>query len=266
MTRLFIFFLIILNLFSNSKTENQVIGKITDFDTFSTELSKKIDLDKYDLTVDTYHSISDSYDYTYVLKEKSYLTEDSSNYQFTIEDTKLTLLTTVGMFLEENPEWSISVIGFEEVYNPSLNQDLSGDRIIFENDYGKQFVTYAMNPNGQGKLKDAIIKQVSFEYDDGSPIGTKATNSNTANVKMFGNITNDSSLDDIITELGYPEKIYYSMSVYNGEVTISMLQLDYSFKSETKSGSVTFTVYPIKSELKTAVDYISSISYLIDEG
>ncbi len=249
------------SLFSCSNKEEK-IGLITDHETFKTEMSKRIDLSKYIFTHRSPSATLDSYKYE--LEEEQELKSAKSNFEVIIDNTKITLPITVENLLTKG--FDIIEIDFEPVYYLDLESNLSFGALKVLSPKGNKFSAFAINPgeNYQGKMKDCLVTQVdSFLYENGPDSETDGALLD-AEIKYFKKITMDSSLDDIIKELGYPSSIEYSTAEYKGQITISTIQMIYNFSNKEYDGHTSITIETLKNEAGTKENYIQSIAYLIE--
>lgn len=247
---------------SDINYNNEKIGLITDYETFITEMSKRIDLSKYNFTHETPSSTLNSYKYELEKEEK--LKPTKSNFKVEIDDTEITLPITVEDLLKKG--FDITEINFEPVYYLDLESNLSSGSLNVVTPKGNNILVYAINPgeNYQGKMKDCLVTQVGVSFyengldfeTDNAPLVPK--------IKYFKNITKDSSLDDIINELGYPSLIDYSTAEYKGQITLSTIQLRYNFSNKEYNGYTYITVETFKNQAGIKKNLILSIAYAIE--
>ncbi|MBR2921949.1 MAG: hypothetical protein IKC10_01365 [Alphaproteobacteria bacterium] len=238
------------------------IGSITDHETFKTEMSKRIDLSKY---VFKHRSASATLDsYRYELQKEQELKPSKSNFEVIIDGTKITLPITVEDLL--NKGFDIIEIDSEPVYFLDVESDLSFGALKVMSPKGNIFSAFAINPgeNYQGKMKDCLVTQVdSFFYEDEYEFITNSVPLD-AEIKYFKKISMDSSLDDIIKELGYPSLMDYSTAEYKGEITISTLQMRYNFSNKEYNGHTFITLETYKKEDGAKENRIQAIAYSIE--
>jgi hypothetical protein len=250
---------------SNNKTSNapeEKIGLITDYETFKTEMTKRINLSKYTFTQESPSATLNSYKYK--LDKEQKLKPAKSNFKVKIDGTEITLPITIDDLLKKG--FDITEINFEPVYYLDLESNLSFGSLNVVTKKGNDFLAYAINPgeNYQGKMKDCLVTQldVSF-YENGLDFETDRAPL-VPEIKFFKNITKDSSLDDIIKELGYPSLIDYSTAEYNGEITLSAMQLRYNFSNKEYDGYVYITLETFKNQTGVKKNLIFSIAYAIE--
>ena len=181
-----------------------------------------------------------------------------------IDGTEITLPITIEDLLRKGFE--ITEINFEPVYYLDLESNLSFGSLKVVSKRANNFLAYAINPgeNYQGKMKDCLVTQVDVSfYENGSDFETDNAPL-VPEIKFFKNISKDSSLDDIIKELGYPSSIDYSTAEYKGEITISNIQLRYDFSNKEYNGYTYITVETFKNQAGVKKNLIFSISYVIE--
>ncbi len=250
-----------LNNSQNIEEPAQKIGLITDFDSFKTEMSKRLELSKYIFSYEPISSTLNSYKYELYEQEPSTKT---SNFVVEIDGIQVTLPIRIEDLLKKG--FSITEINFEPVYYLNLESNLSFGTLKVVTPKGNNFLAYAINPgeNYQGKMKDCLITQVdAYYYENGSNFETDF-NPLVPDMKYFNSITKDSTLDDIINELGYPSFIEYSTAEYKGEITISTIQLRYDFSNVAYKGHTYITVETLKNHAGIKKNLIFSISYVIE--
>ncbi len=250
---------------NNNKTSNapkEKIGLITDYETFKTEMSKRIDLSKYNFTHESPSATLNSYKYE--LEKEQKLKPAKSNFKVEIDGTEITLPITVEALLKKG--FDITEISFEPVYYLDLESNLSSGSLKVVTQKGNNFLAYAINPgeNYQGKMKDCLVTQVDISfYENGLDFETDNAPL-VPEIEFFKNITKDSSLDDIIKELGYPSLIDYSTAEYKGEITISTMQLRYNFSNKECDGYTYITLETFKNQTGVKKNLIFSIAYAIE--
>lgn len=249
----------------NNKSDSapeEKIGLITDYEAFKTEMSKRIDLSKYTFTQESPSTTLNSYKYE--LEKARKLKTAKSNFKVKIDGTRITLPITVEEMLEKG--FKITEINFEPVYYLDLESNLSSGSLKVVTEKGNEFLAYAINPgeNYQGKMKDCLVTQIDVAfYENGLDFETD-TASLVPEIKFFKNITKDSSLDDIIKELGYPSIIDYSTAEYKGEITLSTMQLRYNFSNKEYDGYTYITLETFKNQTGIKKNLIFSIAYAIE--
>lgn len=247
---------------SNINAPEDKIGLIADYETFKTEMSKRIDLSKYIFTHESQSATLDSYKYE--LKKEQELKPAKSNFKIEIDSTEITLPITVENLLKKG--FDITKINSEPVYYLDLESKLSFGTLNVVSPKGNNFSAYVINPgeNYQGKMKDCLVTQVdSFFYQNGSDFEIYGAPL-ASEIKYFKKITMNSSLDDIINELGYPSLIDYSTAEYKGEITISTLQMRYNFSNKEYDGHTFITIETFKNEVGAKENRILSIAYSIE--
>lgn len=242
--------------------DSEKIGLITDYETFKTEMSRRIDLSKYIFTQESPSATLNSY--RYELENEQMLKAAKSNFKVKIDGTEISMPITVENLIEKG--FDITEINFEPVYYLDLESNLSQGSLKLVTPKGNNIVVYAINPgeNRQGKMKDCLVTQVGVSfYENGLDFETDNAPL-VPEIKYFKNISKDSSLDDIIKELGYPSTIDYSTAEYKGEITLSTMQLRYDFSNKEYSGYTYITVETFKNQSGVKKNLIDSIAYGIE--
>lgn len=244
------------------ETPDEKIELITDYETFKIEMSKRIDFSKYTFTHESPSETLNSYKYEFEKEQK--LKTAKSNFKVEIDGIKIALPISIEDFLKKG--FDITEINFEPVYYLDLESNLSMGSLKVVTPKGNNILVYAINPgeNYQGKMKDCLITQVDVSFykngldfeTDNAPLVPE--------IKYFKNIGKDSSLDDIINELGQPSSIDYSTAEYKGQITISTIQLRYDFSNKKYNGYTYITVETFKNQNGVKKNLIFSIAYVIE--
>ena len=248
----------------NSKTSPQdakeEIERITDYESFETELSKHIDLSEYNCEEQS--TSQDNFSYIFTHKYDIKLPDSKANYKIYIDGTEIQIPITVNELIEKG--WD--VVGntdLESYYSQNISPE-------FKNSNGKTIKTFLTPPDDNTSVKfgDAYVSQFAFRPFHGSQ-----QNPTCPDVTLFGSITAKSSLNDIIARLGAPAKIHYLGGGVNGRTTISQIQLIYNFgdkdiKTSAKpagyiDGHVTFNIRSILDEGSQDYDYIMTMDYYV---
>lgn len=245
-----------------SKAHEEKIGLITDYETFKTEMSKGIDISKYTFTQESPSATLNSYKYELEKEEK--LKPAKSNFKVEIDDTEITLPISIEDLLKKG--FDITEINFEPVYYLDLESNLSFGSLKIVSKKGNNFLAYAINPgeNYQGKMKDCLVTQIDISFYENGLDFEKDSAPLVPEIRFFKNITKDSSLDDIIKELGYPSLIDYSTAEYKGEITLSTMQLRYNFSNKEYDGHVYITLETFKNQTEVKKNLIFSIAYVVE--
>ncbi len=225
-------------------------------------MSKRIDLSKYTFTHETPSETLNSYKYELETEQK--LMPSKSNFKVEIDGVEITLPITVEDLLKKG--FDITEINFEPVYYLDLESNLSFGTLKVTSKEGNNFFAYAINPgdNYQGKMKDCLVTQVDISfYENGLDFETDSAPL-IPEIKFFKTIDKDSSLDEIIKELGYPSHIDYSTAEYNGEITLSTMQLRYNFSNKERNGHTYITLETFKNKAGVKKNLIFCIAYAIE--
>jgi len=248
------------NKISNSPKEK--IGHISDYDSFETELSKRLDLSKYSLHEEMPSDTLHNYEYTF--NREKVLPDNSSNFTVEIDGIELTMPLTVEALLKKG--FTITEINFNPVFDLDIEENFSSGSLNIQTKNGNNFLAYAINPgeNYQGKMKDCLITQIDISfYQNGHDYETDQKPF-VPEVEFFQSIKKETSLDSIIKEMGYPNKINYGTAFYNGKTTISSIQLLYNFSNNSYDGYVYFTIEPMSFSNGEVKNMIQHIAYAIE--
>ena len=235
------------------------IGRIIDHEDFVREASKRLNLNDYDVSVDD-HSASFGnglkiVDYTYDLKSNKSISHKVSNYDVTIDGITITMPIKVSEFLSKG--FTVKEKSFE-------------DRILqgsadFNTPSGNVVSAFIMDFYGTSKsFNDCYITQVCFycyekvfKYQEGiSPTRP--------DFEMIEGINKDSTLDDIISRLGEPNRIIL-MTIDNQPMDYKdcIIQLYYKvYIPSLPNGRLVFNLQPVLNNTVPS-DYLTDISFVL---
>lgn len=243
------------------------IGKITDYQSFEAEMSKRIDLHTYQVTDSSYSYAGERIcRYRYQAKRHKGLPEKASNYQIKVGDTHIGIPLTVADMGARG--WVVTKVNGMAATKYNVSSWVYEAELEFQNDRGEVLQAYARNKvqNCQSRLDQCTILRLDFPVQKPGVTGFPCRNEFQSDVTVFGSITQAASLDQIVSVLGYPQEMQYSVTVdeKTGEAKGSSLHLTYHFGygSDTR-GTVEFVVCPNLDRRIDAADYIQSIQYNI---
>lgn len=224
------------------------IGMITDYNSFVSEISKRIDLSDYDLD-----ETDESGSYKYKNKKDIEIKGSKSNFKYEIDGKKYELPMKVSDALEK--DLKIIMQGFDIAENIDLSENVYGDSLEFETKSGKTFGGYCRCEQFgySAPLKDCIITQFAFDFRSGDSAFDK--NEKLPKVEIFGGLNYDSTIDDVIRKLGSPKEIYY--------IPKYILQIGYEFSDKESEGSVWFSFYLLDNENENYTDILQSASIMV---
>ncbi len=239
------------------QADTELIGRIITYDDFLNEITKRIDLNEYTLEET---SSEHSQNYTYTSKTDCEIEEVNSNFEMEIDGIKFSLPITTEEFVGLGFELSYIDTDSETV---DLNTDIDFKAFNATSPKGNTFSVFSASKDGSmTPIKDSIVMQVSF-YEENFNYGDE-DQSDTVEIKFFGNITEKSSVDSIIKELKTPRQIDFLTTQYKDQSTSTKMRFDFHFSNEIYLGSFTVTTNPVKDESIESTSYISYFSYLID--
>lgn len=237
-------------------TNNQ-IGRIIDHDAFVRELSKQLNLNDYDVLKEDYSDGVDSgckvVCYTYNLKTDKSIAYKASNYDITIDDITITLPIKVSDFLSK---------GFTVEEKIFVDSILNGGA-TFASPNGNKFDGYVMNFYGNStSFDDCYITQISFDCYESNFRYQEGINPTRPNFEMMEGINKDSTLDDIISRLGEPNKIILMTTDYQA-MNYKDCQIRVFYNVSTPSlpnGQLVFNLRPVLNNTAPS-NYLTNISF-----
>lgn len=238
---------------------NNRIGRIIDHNDFIREASKRLNLNDYDVLKEDYSaSFGNGYkrvDYTYDLKSDKSISYKVSNYDMTIDGITITMPIKVSDLLNK---------GFTIIEKSFDNSVMQGGATL-KSPKGNNIDTFIMNFYGNSRnFNDCYITQIccycyedTFRYQEGiSPTRP--------DFEMIEGINKDSTLDDIISRLGEPNKIILLTSEntnYNWEDCV--IQIFYKVTTPSlPNGELVFNLQPVLNNT-TPPDFLTSVSFAL---
>ena len=242
-----------------SVNSNNKIGKIIDYSNFAREISKKVNLNDYNLIKKDY---SESFDnglrivkYTYDLKTYKSISYKASNYDITIDGITVTLPIKVSDFL--NKGFTVEDVNFD-------NYVLQGGP-IFKTPSGNKVYSFVMNFYGDSiNFNDCYITQISFMCYENTVRYQEGISPTRPDFEMIEGINKDSTLDDIISRLGEPNKIIL-ITTDNQPMNYKDCVIQLYYKVTTPSlpnGELVFNVRPVLNN-NTPSDFLTDISFAL---
>lgn len=235
------------------------IGRIIDHDDFVREASKRLNLNDYDVLKED-HSASFGnglkiVDYTYDLKTNKSISHKVSNYDVTIDGITVTMPIKVSDFLSK---------GF------TVKEKLFDDRILqggafFTSPSGNKVDGYIMNFYGNStNFNDCYITQINFMCYENTFKYQEGISPTRPDFEMIEGINKDSTLDDIISRLGEPNKIIL-MTTDNQPMNYKDCVIQLYYKVTTPSlpnGELVFNIQPVLNN-DTPSDFLTDISFAL---
>lgn len=238
---------------------NNRIGRIIDHDDFVREVSKKLNLNDYDVLKED-HSASFGnglkiVDYTYDLKTNKSISHKVSNYDVTIDGITITMPIKVSDFLSK---------GF------TVKEKFFDDRILqggafFTSPSENKVDGYIMNFYGNSRnFNDCYITQILFSCYEKTFRYQEGISPTRPDFEMLEGINKDSTLDDIISRLGEPNKIIL-MTTDNQPMNYKNCVIQLFYKVYTPSlpnGELVFNLRPVLNNTAPP-DFLTDISFAL---
>ena len=238
---------------------NNRIGRIIDHDDFVREVSKKLNLNDYDVLKED-HSASFGnglkiVDYTYDLKTNKSISHKVSNYDVTVDGITITMPIKVSDLLSK---------GF------TVKEKFFDDRILqggafFTSPSGNKVDTFIMNFYGNSSnFNDCYITQIGFMCYEHTVKYQEGISPTRPDFEMIEGINKDSTLDDIISRLGEPNKIIL-MTTDNQPMNYKDCVIQLYYKVYTPSlpnGELVFNLRPVLNNIAPE-DFLTDVSFAL---
>ncbi len=238
---------------------NNRIGRIIDHNDFVREASKRLNLNDYDVLMEDHSSSFGNglkiVDYTYDLKTDKSISHKVSNYDVTIDGITITMPIKVSDFLSK---------GF------TVKEKFFDDRILqggafFTSPSGNKVDTFIMNFYGNSSnFNDCYITQIGFSCYEKTFRYQEGISPTRPDFEMIEGINKDSTLDDIISRLGEPNKIIL-MTTDNQPMNYKdcIIQLYYKvYTPSLPNGKLVFNLHPVLNNT-TPSDFLTDISFAL---
>lgn len=238
-------------------TKNR-IGRITTPEEFEYEISKKVNLDDYNLQIEDnseYYNSGYNATHRYTLKEDKNLSYTDTNYEITIDGITFSLPIRVSDFVD---------LGFD-IKNVDFNNDVLAGGITFETPEGKTFSTYIMDfYNNSTNMYNCYITQLNFLFYEDRLVFEEGKRRTAPKVDVLYGINNNSTLDDIISRLGTPNRLIVHFNE-NEEMNYrtSSIQAYFNFSTpEIPNGYFICNIYPVTNRV-TPSDFLVHFSIVL---
>lgn len=238
---------------------NNRIGRIIDHNDFVCEISKRLNLNDYDVLKED-HSASFGkglkiVDYTYDLKTNKSISHKVSNYDVTIDGITITMPIKVSDFLSK---------GFA-VKEKSFDDRILQGGALFTSPSGNKVDAYIMNFYGNSRnFNDCYITQICFMCYENTFKYQEGISPTRPDFEMIEGINKDSTLDDIISRLGEPNKIIL-MTTDNQSMNYKdcIIQLYYKvYTPSLPNGELVFNLQPVLNNTAPP-DFLTDISFAL---
>lgn len=263
MKRIVIFMLSVLLIFTlvacfagNTPEETEPIGRIITHEDFINEMSKRINLDDYDLQFTDYGTFLD---YEYTSKTESEIARLESNFRVKVDGISFTMPLTVKEFVD---------LGFEiqpvngEADLPAIARSAT---LEVKTPEGNTFSVYAISADySRIPFEDLTVMQISCNFYEGSNKFNSGERKDAPNIQFFENINGEATVDSILKELKVPQFIKFGPSWDGGETTSSRLYMTFRFSNEQYNGDISITIYAVLDEKLDRTSYVTDLSYRID--
>jgi len=223
------------------------IGRILGVGDFAKEMPKKIDLDTYTVVSESVDQYFDKY--TYDLNYSKTINQNTPDGVITFDGVTFSLPIKVSELIEK---------GFVITNDYFDYENMSGE-IELTSPSGFDVVAYARGLSGDKKdLGVCSVTRVNFDCFENWNDALKGISSAYLDFELFGKINKHSTLDEIITELGEPNRIVLTTNRYDKDCTIELVYDVLTASSEY--ATMYFYVKPI-SESNTAPDFLVYCSF-----
>ena len=238
---------------------NNRIGRIIDHDDFVREASKRLNLNDYDVLKEDHSANFGNglkiVDYTYDLKTNKSISHKVSNYDVTIDGITITMPIKVSDLLNK---------GFTIVEKSFDNSILQGSA-FFKSPDGNMVTAFIMNFYGNSRVfNDCYITQLSFMCYENTFRYQEGISPTRPDFEVIEGINKDSTLDDIISRLGEPNKIIL-MTTDNQPMNYKdcVIQLYYKvYIPSLPNGELVFNLQPVLNNT-TPSDFLTDISFAL---
>lgn len=235
------------------------IGRVIDHNDFVNEVSKRLKLNDYEVLKED-HSASFGnglklVDYTYTLKTNKSISYKASNYDVTIDGITITMPIKVSDFLNK---------GFT-VKEKNFDDNILQGGALFTSPSGNKVDTFIMNFYGSSSnFNDCYITQICFMCYEHVSKYQEGISPTRPDFEMLEGINKDSTLDDIISRLGEPNKIIL-MTTDNQPMSYKdcIIQLYYNVTTPTlPNGELVFNIMPVLNNTAPS-DFLTDISFAL---
>lgn len=235
------------------------IGRIIDHEDFVREASKRLNLNDYDVLKEDHSASFENglkiVDYTYDLKTNKSISHKVSNYDVTIDGITITMPIKVSDFL--NKGFTVK----EKFFDNSILQGGA----FFTSSSGNKVDGYIMNFYGNSSdFNNCYITQIGFMCYENTVKYQEGISPTRPDFEMIEGINKDSTLDDIISRLGEPNKIIL-MTTNNQTMNYKDCVIQLYYKVTTPSlpnGELVFNIRPVLNN-NTPSDFLTDISFAL---
>ncbi len=238
-----------------ANTDNR-IGRILDHDDFVREASKRFSLEDYDLTVEDYSSDGvDMSTYTYDLNSSKSISYRASNYDVTVDGITVNLPIKVSELLNK---------GFR-VTNMMFDTRVRQGGAFFVSPSGNRFDGFVMDFYGNAlTFESCYVTQLCVACYEKKLKYQEGISPTRPDFEMLEGINKDSTVDDIVSRLGEPNKIMlYTTDNPSMNYKDCVIQLYYKVTTPSlPNGELVFNSHPVRNN-DTPSDFLSDISFAL---
>ncbi len=225
---------------------NKKIGRIISYDDFTREMSKKINLDNYEISTKEIYG-----ELWYDIKFENTISYKKSNYEITVDNITFTMPIKLSDLLDK---------GF------TLEEDIVRKDVLEWGDHlitpkGNKFSVFALNFYGDStNVYDCYATQVCFDCVD-SPYDTyMGVSSLNPEFEIMGSITKTATIDDVVSLLGEPSRMRVkAVDLESPNNDYCIIHLEYAVVTdEIPNGSIIFTFWSCDGEQSQE---LSSVNY-----
>ena len=249
------------------KDSFSIIGEIDDHDSFVKQMSKKVNLENYNLSVQT-SNIAGHVEYTYE-SLSPYLSYDPELFKVKIDQTEFSLPIRLSELVELG--WNITEINYHPVAKVDWNEEHNIDVFTLRNASGKELcVSTGSAYSSAVPLKDSLVTNICLTYYNTALINGEVVYevdrlANVPDITICDGLSTYSTLNNIVNIFGAPHEIIFSEYSVGEEVEFSHIELEYKIRSATnRNAYLEFHIYPRKNGGFLENDFITLISFSVD--
>lgn len=229
------------------------IGRLDSHAAFETQMSKRLDLHEYTVSKYTAQSGGNTkYRYVYEARDSRILDYRPNYYHVAAGGCAVAVGQTV---LEMGKAgWQVTRINGEQATKALCEQVIMEAWVVLENEAGDQMRTSVVSKDRN------CLARVFTSYVETLDMDVRG------DAAVFGGFHCNTTVDDIVRSLGYPQALCYSVSVdsQDGRSSDIQLQLTYRFYRENgQVSTVIFTLRPAADEAGVVAERLTAVSYRV---
>ncbi|MBQ9964676.1 MAG: hypothetical protein IJP14_06105, partial [Clostridia bacterium] len=238
------------------------MGRIVTQDDFVAEFSKRTDLSAYTMESAGYE---ETFEYTYTAKTACEIKKAKRNFQVEIDGIRVTLPLTVKELTELGFELVAIYGGDQQTVDLSVLERCATFDVRTPD--GNTFTIYAANKaNELIPIEDLTVMQVACAFYEGDSTYGVGERNDAPDIRFFKGVTGASTVDSVMKELKTPQVIYFSRTEYNGETTLTNIQMTFAFSNKEYRGDLCVSAKTLLDDTVKQTSYITDLSYRIDIG